>query len=37
MNNALEGIQSRITEVWTEINDLKDSLVEITATEQNIE
>ena len=40
MNNTLEGINSRITEVTEaeeQINDLEDRMVEITATEQNIE
>ena len=37
MNNALEGIHSRITEAEEWINDLEDRTVEITATEQNIE
>ena len=37
MNNALEGIQSRITEAEEWINDLEDKMMEITATEQNIE
>ena len=37
MNNTLEGIQSRITEAEERINDLEDRMVEITATEQNIE
>ena len=36
MNNTLEGINIRITEA-ERINDLEDSMVEITATEQNIE
>ena len=36
MNNALEEINSNITEgEW--ISDLKDRMVEITATEQKIE
>ena len=35
-NNTLEGISSRITEV-EQINDLEERMVEITATEQNIE
>ena len=35
--NTLEGINSRITEAEERINDLKDRMVEITATEQNIE
>ena len=37
MNNTLEGTNSRITEVEEQINDLVDRMVEITATEQNIE
>ena len=37
MNTILEGIQSRITEAEEQINDLEDRMVEITATEQNIE
>ena len=37
MNNILEGIHSRITEAEAWINDMKDRMVEITATEQNIE
>ena len=37
MNNTLEGINSRITEAEEWINDLEDTMVEITATEQNIE
>ena len=37
MNNTLEGINSRITEAEEWINDLEDRMVEITATEQNIE
>ena len=36
MNNILEGI-NRITEAGEQINDLEDRMVEITATEQNIE
>ena len=36
MNNVLEGI-NRITEAEERINDLEDRMVEITATEQNIE
>ena len=37
MNNTLKGINNSITkaEEWT--NDLEDRMVEITATEQNIE
>ena len=37
MNNTLEGINSRITEAEEQINDLEDGMVELTATEQNIE
>ena len=37
MNNALEGIKSRITEAEEWINDLEDRMMEIIATEQNIE
>ena len=37
MNNALEGIHSRITEAEERINHLEGGTVEITATEQNIE
>ena len=37
MNNTLEGMNSRITEAEEQINDLEDRMVEITATEQNIE
>ena len=37
MNNTLEGINRRITEAEDRINDLEDRMVEITATEQNIE
>ena len=37
MNNTLEGVTSRITEAEERINDLEDRMVEITATEQNIE
>ena len=37
MNNTLEGINSRITEAGEWINDLEDTMVEITATEQNME
>ena len=36
MNNTLKGI-SRVTEAEEQINDLEDKMVEITATEQNIE
>ena len=37
MNNTLEGIKSRITEAEEQIKDLEDRMVEITATQQNIE
>ena len=37
MKNTLEGINSRITETEEQINDLEDRMVEIIATEQNIE
>ena len=37
MDNTLEGIKSRITEAEEWINDLEDRMMEITATEQNIE
>ena len=37
MNNILEGINSRITEAEEWISDLEDRMVEITATEQNID
>ena len=37
MNNALEGIHSRITEAEAQINNLEDRMVEITIAEQNIE
>ena len=37
MNNTLEGINNKITEVEERISDLKDGMVEITAIEQNIE
>ena len=37
MNDTLEGIHSRITQAEVQINDLEDRMVEITATEQNIE
>ena len=36
MNNTLEGVSSRITEVEGWINDLEDRMVEIIAMEQNI-
>ena len=37
IDNKLEGINSRITKVEEQINNLKYRMVEITATEQNIE
>ena len=37
MNNILEGIHSRITEAEERINHLEDRMVEITATEEDIE
>ena len=37
MNNTLEEIHRRIIEAEEQINDLEDRMVEITATEQNIE
>ena len=37
MNNILEGINSRITEAEEWIKDLEERVMEITATEQNIE
>ena len=37
MNNILVGINIRITEAEEQINDLEDRMVEITATEKNIE
>ena len=37
MNTILGGIYSRITEAEEWINDLENRMVEITATEQNIE
>ena len=37
MNNTLEGISSRITEAKEQIGDLEDRMVEIPATEWNIE
>ena len=37
MKNTLEGINSRITETEEQINDLEDRMVEVTATERNIE
>ena len=37
INNTLEGINSRLIEAEERINDLEDTMVKITATEQNIE
>ena len=37
MNNIVEAINSRITETEAQINDLEDRIMEITATEQNLE
>ena len=37
MNDTLEGINSRITEAEEWISDLENRMVEITASEQNIE
>ena len=37
IKNSLEGINSRITQAEEQISDLKDKIVEITATEQNKE
>ena len=37
MKNTLEGINSRITEAEERVNDLEDTMVEITAMEQNKE
>ena len=37
MNNSLEGIKSRITELEEWMSDLEDRMEEITATEQNTE
>ena len=37
LNNTLEGIRSRITDTEKIINVLKDRMLEITATKQNIE
>ena len=37
MSNILVGINSRITEAEEQANDLEAGMVEITATEQNIE
>ena len=37
MNNTLDRINITVTEAEEQINDLEDRMVEITATEQNIE
>ena len=37
MNNSLEGINSRITELEEWMSDLEDRMEEITASEQNTE
>ena len=37
MNNTLGEINIRITKTERQINDLEDRMVEITATEHNIE
>ena len=37
MNNTLKEIDSRITKAEEWVNDLEVRMVEITATEQNIE
>ena len=37
MNNIVEGINSRITDAEAQINDLEDRIMEISATEQNLE
>ena len=37
INKTLEGINSRLIEAEERINDLEDTMVKITATEQNIE
>ena len=37
MNNTLEGLNSRIAEAEEQINVLENRMVEITATEQNVE
>ena len=37
INNTLEGINSRVTEAKEWISELEDTVVEITATEQNKE
>ena len=37
MNNTLEGINSRVADAEEWISDLENRMVDITATEQNIE
>ena len=37
IKNTREGINSRITKAEEQINNLEDRIVEISATEQNIE
>ena len=37
VNNTWDGIDSRVTEAEVQINDLEVRMVEITATEQNID
>ena len=37
MNNTLEGIKSRITEAEEWINVLEDKILEVMATEHNLE
>ena len=37
MNNTLEGLNSKITEVEEQTSDLEDRMVETTAAEENIE
>ena len=37
MNNTLEGINCRITEAEEWINDLEDKILEVMATEHNLE
>ena len=37
MNNTPEGINSRISEAEEWTNDLENRMVEVTATDQNVE
>ena len=37
VNNAIEGINSKITEAERQISDLKDRMVKNNATKQNME